>query len=53
MVVLSAQDSHANINKITPELFLYFPNIEALAASNQESLYPFISKVKNFGNKAN
>lgn len=53
MVMLYAQDSDANINKIAPELFLYFPNIETLATSNPESLYPFISKVKNFGNKAN
>ena len=53
MVVLSAQDSDANINKIAPELFLHFPSMEVLAASNPESLYPFISKVKNFGNKAN
>lgn len=30
--MLSAQDSEANINKIAPELFLYFRNIEVLAA---------------------
>ncbi|HBI00087.1 MAG TPA: endonuclease III [Flavobacterium sp.] len=53
MVVLSAQDSDANINKIAPELFKNFPNMEALAASNAESLIPFISKVRNFATKAN
>lgn len=53
MVVLSAQDSDANINKIAPELFKNFPTMEVLAASNIESLYPFISKVRNYGTKAN
>jgi endonuclease-3 len=53
MVVLSAQDSDANINKISPELFKNFPNMEVLAASNAESLIPFISKVRNFRTKAN
>lgn len=53
MVVLSAQDSDANINKIAPELFSQFPNIKSLANSNPESLFPFISKVKNFNTKAN
>ena len=53
MVVLSAQDSDANINKIAPELFKNFPNMEVLAASNTESLFPFISKVRKFGTKAN
>lgn len=53
MVVLSAQDSDANINNIAPELFKNFPNMEVLAASKAESLFPFISKVRNFGTKAN
>ena len=53
MVVLSAQDSDANINKISPALFEVFPNIESLSVSNAEALIPFISKVRNFGTKAN
>ena len=53
MVVLSAQDSDANINKVAPELFKNFPNMEVLAAANVESLFPFISKVRNFRTKAN
>ena len=53
MVVLSAQDSDANINKIAPELFKNFPSIDVLAESNPESLFPFISKVRNYGTKAN
>lgn len=53
MVVLSAQDSDANINKIAPALFEVFPNIESLAVSNIDALIPYILKVRNFGTKAN
>ena len=53
MVVLSAQDSDANINKIAPALFEVYPNMESLAVSNVEALIPHISKVRNFGTKAN
>ena len=52
MVVLSAQDSDANINTIAPPLFKVYPNMESLAISNVEAIIPYISKVKNFGNKA-
>ena len=53
MVVLSAQDSDANINKIAPALFKVFPNMESLSVSNVGALIPHISKVRNFGTKAN
>lgn len=53
MVVLSAQDSDANINKIAPDLFFVFPNMESLSISDADSLVPYISKVRNFGTKAN
>ncbi len=53
MVILSAQDSDANINKITPILFEIYPNLESLAVSNIDALTPQISKVRNFGTKAN
>src|SRR6187402_1434523 len=53
MVVLSAQDSDANINKIAPALFEVFPNMEILSVSNVDALIPYISKVRNFGTKAN
>ena len=53
MVVLSAQDSDANINKIAPALFEVFPNMESLSVSNVGALIPHISKVRNFGTKAN
>ncbi|TBX68813.1 endonuclease III [Flavobacterium silvisoli] len=53
MVILSAQDSDANINKIAPALFDAYPNLESIAVSNLESIIPYISKVRNFGTKAN
>ncbi len=51
MVVLSAQDSDAHINKIAPEFFKTFPDMKALAKADQGSLFALISKVRNFGNK--
>ncbi|MBW4362676.1 endonuclease III domain-containing protein [Flavobacterium taihuense] len=53
MVVLSAQDSDANINKIGSSLFEIFPDMESLSVSNVDALIPHISKVRNFGTKAN
>lgn len=52
MVVLSAQDSDAHINKIAAALFDAYPNMESLSVSNIEALIPYISTVRNFGNKA-
>src|SRR5688572_28105933 len=52
MVVLSAQDSDRNINKLAPELFKNFPDMKALSKAEPEVLYPFIGKVRNFANKA-
>jgi len=51
MVVLSAQDSDRNINQLAPKLFEAFPDMHALSKATPETLYPFISKVRNFGNK--
>jgi endonuclease-3 len=51
MVVLSAQDSDRNINNIAPKLFEAFPDMKALSTATPETLLPFISKVRNFGNK--
>lgn len=51
MVVLSAQDSDRNINQLAPKLFEAFPDMEAFSKSTPETLLPFISKVRNFGNK--
>jgi endonuclease-3 len=52
MVVLSAQDSDRNINQLAPKLFEAFPDMTALSKATEETLFPFISKVRNFGNKA-
>ena len=53
MVVLSAQDSDANINTIAPNLFEAYPNIESLAAANAAGFVSYTSKVKNFSTKSN
>jgi endonuclease-3 len=52
MVVLSAQDSDKNINKLAPKLFETFPDMKRLSKATPELLFPFIGKVRNFGNKA-
>lgn len=52
MVVLSAQDSDRNINQVAPKLFEAFSNMKALSKATEELLHPYISKVRNFGNKA-
>lgn len=52
MVVLSAQDSDKNINKLAPELFKAFPNMKSLARADEAALEPFIRKVRNFRNKS-
>jgi endonuclease III len=51
MVILSAQDSDRNINTLAPALFKAFPNMQSLARADGETLLPFISKIRNFGNK--
>ncbi|HEX6892756.1 MAG TPA: endonuclease III [Chryseolinea sp.] len=51
MVVLSAQDSDRNINKLAPDLFNAFPNMESLSNATAETLYPFVQKIRNFRNK--
>ncbi|MEP7373909.1 MAG: endonuclease III [Chitinophagaceae bacterium] len=52
MVVLSAQDSDRNINQLAPKLFEAFPDMKALSKATDETLFPSISKVRNFGNKS-
>ena len=52
MVILSAQDSDKHINEVASPLFKAFPNMKSLSRADAESLFPFISKVRNFGNKA-
>ena len=52
MVVLSAQDSDANINKVATPLFEVFPNLKSLSESSIEELIPYITKVRNYNTKA-
>lgn len=52
MVVLSAQDSDAHINKLAPALFEKFPNLKALAKAEKDDLEPFVGKVRGFDKKA-
>ncbi|RAR70880.1 endonuclease III domain-containing protein [Flavobacterium aciduliphilum] len=52
MVILSAQDSDANINKIAPALFKQYPTFEVLSKTTRENLYPFVNKVRNFKTKS-
>jgi endonuclease-3 len=52
MVILSARDSDANINKIAPHFFETFPSLESLVGINLETILPFISKVTNYNSKA-
>jgi endonuclease-3 len=52
MVVLSAQDSDANINTIAPTLFEKFPTLKSLSEATIETFVPYISKVRNYPTKA-
>ncbi|MDR6763359.1 endonuclease-3 [Flavobacterium sp. 2755] len=53
MVVLSAQDSDANINNIAPALFDKYPTLASLSKTDFETFIPYISKVRNHATKAN
>lgn len=52
MVVLSAQDSDANINKIAPALFEKFPTLKSLSQAIPETFIPYINKVRNYPTKS-
>ncbi len=51
MVILSAQDSDKHINEVAIPFFKAFPDMSSLARADAETLYQFIGKVRNFGNK--
>ncbi len=51
MVVLSAQDSDAHINKVAPAFFEKFPDMKALAKTNTAQLTEYLSEVRFNGNK--
>jgi endonuclease-3 len=51
MVVLAAQDSDAHINKLAPDFFAEFPDMEALSKANTEQLLKHLSGVRFHANK--
>jgi endonuclease-3 len=53
MVVLSAQTTDNIINAIAPEFFKAFPDMRSLSKATPELLFPYLSKVRSFGQKAN
>jgi endonuclease-3 len=52
MVVLSAQATDSVINQLAPAFFIAYPDMKALATADAQSLFPLISKVRNFAHKA-
>lgn len=52
MVILSAQDSDANINNISPILFQKYPTLNSLSKIDLKDLIPYINKVRNYATKA-
>ena len=51
VVVLSAQDSDANINKLTPHFFKHFPDFTSITYSNVAELTSYFIDVENINTK--
>lgn len=51
MVVLSAQDSDAHINKLAPALFEAFPDMKSLSKASTDELMKYVSKVRGHKKK--
>ena len=51
MVVLSAQDSDRNINKLAPAFFGSFPDMAALSRAASADIIPLVQKIRNHRNK--
>ncbi len=51
-IVLSAQTTDKAVNKVTPELFRYFPTIEAMAVAPVSEIYSLISSLGLASSKA-
>jgi len=51
-VTLSAQSSDVQINSIAPAFFKTYPTFGSLLSAKPEDLFPLISSVRNFANKA-
>ncbi len=52
MVILSAQDSDANINKVTQLFFQRYPDISSLTKTSIEEITSYLTSVKNYQNKS-
>lgn len=52
MVILSAQDSDANINTIAPKLFEKYPTLKSISQTDIETFTSHITKVRNYNTKA-
>ncbi|HVX48619.1 MAG TPA: hypothetical protein VHB48_00625 [Chitinophagaceae bacterium] len=52
LVLLSAQSNDALINNIAGDFFEAFPNMQVLSQATPEALYPYLTKVRNYQNKA-
>jgi endonuclease III len=52
MVLLSARDSDANINKITIPLFEKYPTMHSLSKAKIQEITTYIQTVTNYSNKA-
>jgi endonuclease-3 len=53
MVILSAQSSDELINKLAPEFFKAFPNMQSLSKTSPDALFPYISNVRGYIKKSN
>ncbi|HEX9511887.1 MAG TPA: endonuclease III [Puia sp.] len=53
MVVLSAQSNDDYINKVAPEFFKAFRNMQVLSKATPEALFPYLKGIRNFAHKAN
>lgn len=51
-VILSAQTTDENVNKVTPELFSLYPDAESLASADLETVKRIIHKTGFFNTKA-
>jgi len=50
--ILSAQSTDINVNRVTPELFRKYPNVQAFAALRPEQLEPDVRSTGFFRNKS-
>jgi endonuclease-3 len=51
-VILSAQATDSQVNKISPEFFRQFPSMEVLKTRQPEELFPYLSSIRGFRKKS-